>query len=396
MDIFREFDVSSGAPEYVDGNTHSDEATPNEEERALFDAASKGDLITVQSLYASSNVDMLKKHNGMNPVHVACMKGRLEIVEFFLSDAVGRAKEILEAKTDGCGKTLLILSCCEGNLDIVKTLVAAFERINMNPLWKDAGDDECGNNALHHSAWSGQEEVVKYLVDKVGVSYEAKNREGRIAIDFAAAGDHLEVFEYLLSLASSPLHSVKTISGITPLHRCAMCKTGAMRVMSVILCRELVEVDATTSNGSTPLHLAVEHENEGAVFLLFYFGADINKKNDVGFSACHFAAMKGYESILHTLVFNGADCNAKSITGSTPVHSAAANGQSEIIEYLFHAHTSDEIDVKVSFDAVDENGATPMDDALSSGYKQLATRLEVIASNSMSDEAAQPHSVSEK
>ena len=252
-------------------------------------------------------------------------------------------------------------------------------------------DDECGNNALHYSAWGGHEKIVKFLVDEMGMSCEAKNSEGRMAIDFAAAGDHLEIFEYLLPLMSLPLQSIRTVSGITCLHRCAMHKKGFMEVMTVILCRKLIDVNATTSNGSTPLHIAVQHDHEAAVFLLLSFGADINKQNSMGFSASHFATMKGNTSILHTLVFYGADCNSKSVTGSTPVHCAAANGKYEIIEYLFGKVNSKKFKLNVIFDARDNNGATPIDEALRSGYRELAERLQFIIStmNSLGTQPAE-------
>ena len=381
MDVFAKFDVPQEALKGVDVDAESPDAKLNEKEHALFNAASKGDLETVQSILLSNDVDVLKKHNGMNPAHVACMKGHSEIVDFLLSNEVGQVGDFLDAKTDDEGKTLLILGCQEGHLNIVKMLVAICAKTNIDSLWVEVGDNECGNNALHYSVWGGHMEVVKFLVEEVGMSCDTRNNEGRVAIDFAAAGDHLEVFEYLLPLISLPLQSIRSESGITPLHRCAMHKEGLMSVMTVILCRKLIDVNETTSNGSTPLHLAVQHGHEAAVYLLIFYGADVNKQNSVGFSACHFAAMKGYESILHLLVCYKADCNLRSVTGSTPVHCAAANGKSEIIEYLFGKYKSKQFKLNVIFDARDNNGATPADEALSSGYRELAERLDFMISS---------------
>lgn len=81
-------------------------------------------------------------------------------------------------------------------------------------------------------------------------------------------------------------------------------------------------------------------------------------------------------------------CSLRSLTGSTPLHAAASNGAHDLIELFFRKEEEEdesnydkneegkekEIEV-IDFDTEDEEGNTCIDEALSSGYKDLASRL---------------------
>jgi ankyrin repeat protein len=96
----------------------------------------------------------------------------------------------------------------------------------------------------------------------------------------------------------------------------------------------------------------------------------INVQSKHGLTGLHFASIGGHIAIIKELINNGASCATQSVTGSTPLHSAASNGHRDVCEFFFRDDR-----VTVDFDAVDEEGATPIEDALSTGYKELASRL---------------------
>jgi len=79
-------------------------------------------------------------------------------------------------------------------------------------------------------------------------------------------------------------------------------------------------------------------------------GADVNAKDEDGWTPLHFAATK---EIVELLINEGADVNAKNKWGGTPLHAAATNGKKETVELLIAA------DADVNAKAKD--GKTPLD-----------------------------------
>ena len=110
---------------------------------------------------------------------------------------------------------------------------------------------------------------------------------------------------------------------------------------------------------------ACEYGNIDAVKQHLADGADVNAKNDSGWTALHIAAMKAtaVEStstideqleIAELLICRGAEVNAKDKCGRTPLHQAARHFSKEIAALLIakgaHINVKDEI-----------SGLTPLD-----------------------------------
>jgi hypothetical protein len=86
-------------------------------------------------------------------------------------------------------------------------------------------------------------------------------------------------------------------------------------------------------------------------------GADVNAKDNDGWTALMIAAEKGHSEIVQLLLEKGADVNAKDNDGVTALMFAAANGHTEIVQLLLekgadvNAETND--GVMVSMDGFD-------------------------------------------
>jgi uncharacterized protein len=96
--------------------------------------------------------------------------------------------------------------------------------------------------------------------------------------------------------------------------------------------------NALFAEGSTPLHLATLCNHKEIVRLLISNGADVNAKDDNGYTPL-FGAVFDYEAgdrreVVQLLITRGADVNATDTDGLTPLHNAAMNGKKEIIELL--------------------------------------------------------------
>ena len=92
---------------------------------------------------------------------------------------------------------------------------------------------------------------------------------------------------------------------------------------------------ATLGFGSTPLMVAVEKQQLGAVRFLLNQGADVNLKDDYGFTALHLAAISSMYEVMICLVENGADVNAVNLRDVTPLMMACDDDSNmDVVRYL--------------------------------------------------------------
>lgn len=326
-------------------------------EKLLFDYACRGDLESLRPLLIDG-VSCRAMINGFNAMHMATKKGHESVLEALLEYDIGAISISMEN-----GQDLLMVAAFEGHWGIVKLL---HEKGIIT-----SGKDNAGNNSLHFSTWAGHLEITKFLIENMNFSVVERNFEGMQPIHFCAAGNHIEIVKYLFEINENAVIGSDCNSGFGfhSLHRAAMY--GAIDVVKFLLEKKLVEPDTRSSNGSTALLLATQHGRDKVVdYVLDVHLVDVNAQNNHGLSALFFACIAGHTDLVIKLVQKGASCNIKSLAGSTPLHAAAGSGRHDICEY-FSEYDDEEID----FLAQDDEGATAIDDALNSGYKELASRL---------------------
>jgi ankyrin repeat protein len=143
----------------------------------------------------------------------------------------------------------------------------------------------------------------------------------------------------------------------------------------VALVAELIEqtpdlVRCATSDGWTPLHLAV-HAGHGPVAeLLLAHGADVDTPahNELHNTPMLWAVMAGQSEMVAFLLAHGADVNMANAAGATPLHKAAIHGDSELVRLLL-AHGA-RTDVRNS------GGQTPLMHALYHDHTEIIALLE--------------------
>jgi ankyrin repeat protein len=79
---------------------------------------------------------------------------------------------------------------------------------------------------------------------------------------------------------------------------------------------------------------AVKEGNLKKVIDLLENGADVNAKNNDGYTALMTASREGHKEIVELLIKNGADVNVKNNDGGTALMYASSKGHKEIVELL--------------------------------------------------------------
>ena len=124
--------------------------------------------------------------------------------------------------------------------------------------------------------------------------------------------------------------------GMTPMHLAA--KLGHAEVINTLI-NSGADVNKPAAGGETPIHIAAERGCVAAIKALITPGIDINKQADDNTTPLYTAAYFGRVDAIKTLIDNGADTNQPSFDGATPLHVAADRGYVEVIKALISPRT---------------------------------------------------------
>ncbi|KAH8098393.1 hypothetical protein JL720_1336 [Aureococcus anophagefferens] len=117
------------------------------------------------------------------------------------------------------------------------------------------------------------------------------------------------------------------------------CATSAdaLRALLDVVGRAPAVVDARTTDGSTPLHLAAAVGSREATEALLDAGADATARTLDGDSPLHVAAWTNALPVAEALLARGAEVDAVKRDGSTPLHLCASRGLYGMVTILLEA-----------------------------------------------------------
>ena len=210
--------------------------------------------------------------------------------------------------------------------------------------------------ALLTAAREGDLDRLRELLEQDRSLIQYRNELGQSAVLLAKYHRQLAAVEFLLQRgAELTVYEAAAVGGL-------------QRV------RELVDEDSSllheySPDGFTPLALASFFGNVAVVEYLIDRGSDTNlaSRNPMGVYPLHAAAAGRHIDIVRRLVKAGADVNARQQQGFTALHSAANNGDEEMVRFLL-AHEADR-------DARSDAGQTPLDVAMTQGHEAVANLL---------------------
>ena len=140
---------------------------------ALLRAVTRNDLPTVLRLFSRRGRTLLHVHgaDGCTPLLLACKKGHMELVRFFLANGAAISDRDKDSKRQG---NALHYACWGGNLDLV--------RYFLDELHGNLSDmDIVGNTPLLYSVYGGHKHVVEELLRR-GRSLREKNNKNHTVI----------------------------------------------------------------------------------------------------------------------------------------------------------------------------------------------------------------------
>ncbi len=337
-----------------------------------------------------------KELGGKTPLHMAARQGHQAMAEMLIS----RGADVNAAGT--CRRSVLHSAVENGRYETAELLLARGARVNTRdneestPLHAatNAGDpnfvellvragaevnvvDRFGMTPLHIAVESDRRDVVKLLLDAGADTSIRRDRMGPWATPLAAAISRgsLDLIELLLA-------KTRDIDDHLPLHA-AIWAVQHERMMSDCP-RSRHDFDMSDDEYEAIRRRAVQGRLIRVLNLLLAHGANVNGRDEDGFTALHWACAWGYCAVADVLLVHGADPNLPAevggefgrycytytdefVVGPTPLHLAAAEGNAETIHLLFG--------YGVDIDARDRQGATPLYCALHAGNARTARAL---------------------
>ena len=219
-----------------------------------------------------------KNEQGQTPLH-SCVswKGGKQMISYLLSHGC-----LLDAQ-DANGYTPLQLAVRFGKVAPMEQLFAS----GSSPLVRDA----CGCNCLHIAIMFKRKEVLKHLLEHPCCTEmcDTLNNDGDLPIHLALRGG---LSSFITPLLESTFCQVTDKEENNYIHLAAFA--GDETTVKTLLDYPFAEsmINATNSDGITPLHCSAISGNLASISLLLDHGAVVNKCN-IGRTPFMYACLKG-------------------------------------------------------------------------------------------------------
>ncbi|MFP3020789.1 ankyrin repeat domain-containing protein [Wolbachia endosymbiont (group A) of Pogonocherus hispidulus] len=240
------------------------------------------------------------KFNPPDTLHSAAEKGDFYLTVYILSKGAD-----LNAQ-DECNWTPLHYAVYSGNVDIVRFLINQGANYNIT-------DNE--GTPVYYAFQYGHVRIVKYFIEEKGIDPMAPiNEYGSTLFGEAIVGGGLDTIEYLMSRKD-------VTYDCSDLLKMAI-SNGHLDVVEYLVEEKGVDVNFVGENGWTPLLYAVERDYIEIVKYLIEMGAYINTTAKDGTTVLHIAAEDCNFDMVKCLVINGANINARDKNDNTPLYLA--------------------------------------------------------------------------
>jgi ankyrin repeat protein len=269
----------------------------------LADAVKRGNGDAIRGLLAVGADPDAPDETGIAPLAYAAFDNKTDAVRVLLDY---HARVNLEFR----GSTPLDLAVASGAVETAQLLI-------------DNGADvrrvyPSGRTPLHIAAAGGVPAMVALLIDR-GADVEAQDKLRMSPLDLAITKNQAASVNLLLE-AGAKLGPYSLESALRGNNR--------PEVLKVLLAH-------STRPLAPLLKTAIAQNRSSVVEVLIQAGADVNARDDAGFTALHDAALAGNLKAARLLVEHGADVNiGDKDSGATALYMAATMGREDVVSFL--------------------------------------------------------------
>ncbi|XP_046849432.1 serine/threonine-protein phosphatase 6 regulatory ankyrin repeat subunit B-like [Xenia sp. Carnegie-2017] len=259
----------------------------------LLLAASGGHADVVQVLLLNgANATHMDKF-GWTAIHLAARNGHNNVIDI-LKDKI--SLDFVSPKT---GLSAAHIAAQYGQTEVMREILleADVGNVKSQPN-KTKKDEESGCTPLHFASRSGNEHVVRLLLNNPNVKVDALTTQNSLPLHMASGEGHANVVSLLLSKAPHQVHA-KNKLGRTAFHLAA--SSGRNNVVTQLLAQG-AKIDAEDTDGWTALHFSATSGHLKVVKQLIESGANLTKETGEGKVALCYAAHSGNVAVLHYLL----------------------------------------------------------------------------------------------
>ena len=229
----------------------------------------------------------IQNNDNQNVLHVAVKHHKVDNIDLFLNH---KQAAVLIATTDKDGLTPLLLAVSLGHLDTT-------ERFLKLPKMNTFVKTHQGKNIIHLAAATNDAILLSLLLDSHDTLHLINEADNMLSTPLHDAADkgQLKQVEILLDRGAM---IKSTIDGYSPLHYA--CLQGHLNIAKKLSERHPFQINLSTHNKDTPLHLAARSSHAAIVKFLLDSGASITHN-------------KQQASFLDLALFNW-DCEVATVT----------------------------------------------------------------------------------
>jgi len=304
-----------------------------ENKTVLYSALRGGNTTIITHLINECHVGVCDSYS-----IVASKLGNLEAAKILM------AKGANPNHRDYKGRSLLHIAVYSGNLDLVKYLLEE-QGLDINAR------DNTEQNGLHYAAFKGDLDMVRYLVSK-GIKRSQQSAKGFTPFYIATACQKWRVANYLDELDFFDIIAKRFDNPTTSLHEA--CFQGNFALVQYLVEEKKKNVndiqkkriDLVGKTYNTPLHEAI-------------IGLYLNRLNtpqlfSTGLDYAEPTTLEMQLKIIAYLISQGAKVNLVDECGNTPLHYAARYGYLEIVKAIVETGS------RVKIDSINVDGLSPI------------------------------------